>query len=223
MFGSNPWRETYWSVCNMRHTCPAVGTSANVITTEITIADAAQVDTQAKRDKLKQNFVKFVNKEAEAKLIKDEDVTVTVKNSRRARGRSLAAATVIFRIETTNELARLQIEQVTASSTTAELTANLEVDVSGGEPATGDETPFANTEVSAVVYSPPPPAPGYKDKLNAASSDDSDDGVNVALIAGVVGGVGGGCCCLGIVALLVFFMVRARKKKTPAAAKEAGL
>jgi len=166
----------------------------------------------------------LLTKKARAKLIKDEDVTVTVKNSRRARGRSLAAATVIFRIETTNKLAKLQIEKVTASSTTAELTANLEVDVSGGEPATGvSETPFANTEVSAVVYSPPPPAPGYKDNLNAASSDDSDDGVNVALIAGVVGGVGGGCCCLGIVALLVFFMVRARKKKTPAAAKEAGL
>jgi hypothetical protein len=197
----------------MRHTCPAVGTSANVITTEITIADAAQVDTQAKRDKLKQNFVKFVNKKAGAKLIKDEDVTVTVKNSRRARGRSLAAATVIFRIETTNKLARLQIEKMTASITTADLTAILEVDVSGK---------LANTEVSAVVYSPPPPAPGYKDNLAAASSDDSDDGVNVALIAGVVGGVGGGCCCLGIV-LLVFFMVRARKKKTPAAAKEAGL
>jgi hypothetical protein len=213
LFCPHPWRETYWSACNMRHTCPAVGTSANVITTEITIADAAQVDTQAKRDKLKQNFVKFVNKKANAKLIKDEDVTVTVKNSRRARGRSLAAATVIFRIETTNKLARLQIEKMTASITTADLTAILEVDVSGK---------LANTEVSAVVYSPPPPAPGYKDNLAVASSDDSADGVNVALIAGVVGGVGGGCCCLGIV-LLVFFMVRARKKKTPAAAKEAGL
>lgn len=27
------WNDIYWSACNMRHTCPAVGTSAYVITT----------------------------------------------------------------------------------------------------------------------------------------------------------------------------------------------
>ena len=27
------WDDIYWSACNMRHTCPAVGTSAYVITT----------------------------------------------------------------------------------------------------------------------------------------------------------------------------------------------
>ena len=195
------WRDLYWSACNMRKTCPEVGTSAYMIKTSFTIADAAEVDTPAKIATLIQKFVKYINDKAGANVLMTWMVTATVTNNRR-RGRSLAAATVALSIETTNELAKQQVTKVTDSDTTtteAELSTSLGVQVSGL---------FTTSEVATITYPPPPPAPGYKD--NAAGGGGDDDGPNIALIAGIVAGVGG-CALLVVIAVLVAMLIKKKK------------
>ena len=195
------WRDLYWSACNMRKTCPEVGTSAYMIKTSFTIADAAEVDTPAKITALVQKFVKWINDKAGAKVLTASMVTAVVTNSRR-RGRSLAAATVALSIETTNELAKQQVTKVTddtSTTTTTELSTSLGVQVSGL---------FTTSEVATITYPPPPPAPGYKD--NAAGGGGDDDGPNIALIVGIVAGVGG-CALLVVIAVLLAMLIKKKK------------
>ena len=197
------WRDLYWSACNMRKTCPEVGTSAYMIKTSFTIADAAEVDTPAKITALVQKFVKWINDKAGAKVLTASMVTAVVTNSRR-RGRSLAAATVALSIETTNELAKQQVTEVTDdsdSSTTAELSTSLGVTVS---------EVFTTSEVGTLTYPPPPPAPGYKDNVGKQPQGDSDsDDTNIALIVGIVAGV---CVCASLLVISVVVAVLMKKK-----------
>jgi len=196
------WRDLYWSACNMRKTCPAVGTSAYMIKTSFAIADAAEVDTPAKVTALVERFVKWINDKAGAKVLTASMVTAVVTNSRR-RGRSLAAATVALSIETTNELAKQQVTEVTGSdsSTTAELSTSLGVTVS---------EVFTTAEVGAITYPPPPPAPGYKDNVGKQGDSDGDD-TNIALIVGIVAGVVG-CTFLLAISVLVAILMKKRAK-----------
>ena len=199
------WRDLYWSACNMRNTCPDVGTSAYVIKTSFTIADAAEVDTPAKIAALVKKFVLWINDEAGAKVLTASMVTAVVTNKRR-RGRSLAAAAVALSVETTNELAKQQVTEVTDSdsSTTSELSTSLGVTVS---------EVFTTSEVRTVTYPPPPPAPGYKDNIGKqGDSDGNDTGTNIALIAGIVAGVGG-CTFLLVVAAML--LKKKRKNISP--------
>ena len=192
------WHDLYWSACNIKYTCPAVGISAYKIKTSFAVANAAEVDSPAKIAALIKKFVKWINDKAGAVVLTESMVTAVVTNSRR-RGRSLAAATVTLNIETTSELAKLQVIEVTdsESSTTAELSTSLGVTVSGV---------FTTSEVDTVTYPPPPPAPGYKDNVGKQSDGDGED-PNIALI---VGSVVGGCAFLLAVAAIALVM---KKKK----------
>ena len=202
----NGWRDLFWSACNMRYTCPDVGTSAYVIKTLLTVADANDVDTPAKIATLIGKFVQWINEKAGAKILTTAMVTATVANRR--RGRSLAAATVTFSIDTTNELAKQQIIQATDSdsTTTAELETSLGVAVSEA---------FTTSEVSTVTYPPPPPAPGYKDNIGKQGDVDGDgdgdgDGLALPLIIGIVVGSSAFVACL--VALVCLVMHKRQRK-----------
>ena len=173
-----------------------------MIKTSFAIADAAEVDTPAKVTALVERFVKWINDKAGAKVLTASMVTAVVTNSRR-RGRSLAAATVALSIETTNELAKQQVTEVTGSdsSTTAELSTSLGVTVS---------EVFTTAEVGAITYPPPPPAPGYKDNVGKQGDSDGDD-TNIALIVGIVAGVVG-CTFLLAISVLVAILMKKRAK-----------
>ena len=176
-----------------------------MIKTSFTIADAAEVDTPAKIAALVKKFVIWINDEAGAKVLTASMVTAVVTNKRR-RGRSLAAAAVALSVETTNELAKQQVTEVTDSdsSTTSELSTSLGVTVS---------EVFTTSEVRTVTYPPPPPAPGYKDNIGKqGDSDGNDTGTNIALIAGIVTGVGG-CTFLLVVAAML--LKKKRKNISP--------
>lgn len=174
------WHGLYWSACNIKYTCPAVGISAYKIKTSFAVANFAEVDSPAKIAALIKKFVKWINDKAGAAVLTESMVTADAVTTSRRRGRSLAAATVTLNIETTNELAKLQVIEVTdsESSTTTELSTSLGVTVSGG---------FTTSEVDTITYPPPPPAPGYKDNVGKQSDIDGKD-TNIALIVGIVVG-----------------------------------
>ena len=182
------WQSIYWGVCFFGSYCPAPGVSAYTMTTTVSVASAADVDTAEEQDAIRDAYVDMLNQESGTSQIDYDDVSVSV-----------SGADVTFELTTNSEAVKVQTENTLADGGPSN--PSLGVPLASG-------ASFAPAAVTTIVHPPPPPAPGYQEDVgesniegsNTGSGGDSDD--LTMIIGAAVGGVGG-CVVLALCAFAI--------------------